>query len=319
MHRILLLMALIGLLTSCDKQDVVTPTPADNNFLFEATPAERPIDLTPAEWVLDTQLSDQFNASTISAAKWDKNPNDWGPWSWESENTYTKEGILHLRMEYEEHSARGMDMFYTSGIIRSLDTITYGYVEARMKGLPLYPTASPAFWLYSLGGELDKWGIRGIEEGDVRYTEVDVVELLQGNWNPATNDRFGPEIMDCNLHVVLIENGQEVRKRPREFPYLLKTEYAAPWDPRDDYHTYGADIAPDKITFYIDGIKIAEKENLYWHLPMHVTFSLGLRYPHVAYNNCPNGLWRCPVPGEATADGFPSEAKVDWVRCYRKK
>ena len=191
-------------------------------------------------------------------------------------------------------------------------------MEAKIKGLPVYPTASPAFWLYSIGSNLDQWGLRGNEEGDVRYAEIDVVELLQGNWNPETGNRFGPELMDCNLHVVLIENGKEVRKRPGNFPEMLKTEYYAPWDPRDDYHTYGAEIAPDKITFYIDGMKIAEKENLYWHLPMHVTLSLGLRYPHVTYNNCPDGLWRCPVPGAATREGFPSNMKVEWVRCYRK-
>ena len=308
---------------SCSKAEEETeqsePIDVPDPYEFDANPADRPIDLNPDEWELDKSLSDHFNTNSIQKSKWDNDVNDWGPWSWEPENAYHEDGILNLRMRYEEHSDRGMNMYYKSGIIRSLDTISCGYMEARIKGIPLYPSASPAFWLYSIGSELDQWGLRGSEEGDPRYNEVDIVELTQGNWNPETDDRFPPELMDCNLHVVLMEGGKEVRKLPGQFPELLKTEYTAPWDPRDDYHTYGAEISPEKITFYIDGVKIAEKENLYWHLPMHVTLSLGLRYPHVTYNNCPNNLWRCPVDEAATQEGFPTEMKVDWVRCYRKK
>ena len=58
---------------------------------------------------------------------------------------------------------------------------------------------------------------------------------------------------------------------------MLKTEYTAPWDMRGEYQTYGAHIVKDKITFYIDGEIIEEKENLYWHFPMYVTLSLRLR------------------------------------------
>ncbi len=285
---------------------------------FETEKAERPIDLNPDEWILDESLSDQFD-SGLNNSKWNANPNDWGPWSWEPDNAYTEDNKLQLRIRYEEHTARGMDMYYKSGIVRSKDTISYGFYEAKIKGLPLYPTASPAFWLYSLGDDLDKWGLRGNEEGDVTYAEIDVVELLQGNWDPETKERFPPEVMDCNLHVAIIENGKNVRKRPRAFPEMLKTEYRAAWDPRDDYHTYGAEVNRDQIIFYIDGVKISEKENLYWHVPMRMTLSLGLRYPHVTYHNCPDGLWRCPVPDAATQAGFPATMEVDWVRAYRKK
>lgn len=293
------------------------PQQEEEEDSYDVDLADRPIDIDPSSWKLDEQLSDHFTSNTVSA-KWNRDVADWGPWSWEPDNAFVEDGALNLRMRYEEHSTRGMELFYKSGIIRSLDTISYGYVEARIKGIPIYPSASPAFWLYSLGSELDAWGLRGIEEGDVRYTEIDVVELTQGNWNPETRLRFDPEVMDLNLHTAIVENGQTVRKFPGEFPEMLKTEFRAPWDPRDAYHTYGAHISKDKITFYIDGFKISEKENLYWHFPMHVTLSLGLRYPHVTYNNCPDGLRRCPVSDAATQDGFPSQTKVDWVRCYRK-
>lgn len=284
-----------------------------------ASSAERPIDLNPEEWELDENLTDHFDAADVNTEIWNKDPNDWGPWSWEPDNAYQEEGSLNLRMRYEEHSARNMDMFYKMGMIRSLDTISYGYVEAKMKGIEVYPAASPAFWLYSLGYELDEWGLRDMEEGTVRYSEIDMVEMQQGNYNPETDDRFGVERTDHNLHMAIVENGETVRRWPGEFPEIQKLEYDAPFDPRNEFHTYGADITPEKITFYIDGYPIGEKANLYWHLPMHITLSLGLRYPHVTWNNCPNGLDRCPVPEAATEEGFPATAQVDWVRCYRRK
>jgi beta-glucanase (GH16 family) len=280
---------------------------------------ESPVISNPNEWELDTNLSDEFSGNSINNSKWNNNPSDWGPWSWEPDNAYQKDNNLSIRMRYEEH-ARGVytKLFYKSGIIRSLDTITYGYVEAKIKGIHTFPGASPAFWLYSIGRELDGWNLRENTEGAIRYSEVDVVEMLQSNWTQG-HGWDGPEVIDCNLHTVVIENGKELWKRPGGYPELTKNVYNAPWDPREDYHTYGAEIAKNKVTWYIDGKKIAEKNNLYWHLPMHVTLSLGLRQPHVTYNNCPDGIDRCPVESEATATGFPTEMKVDWVRCYRKK
>lgn len=108
-------------------------------------------------------------------------------------------------------------------------------------------------------------------------------------------------------------------KRPGGYPELTKNEYHATWDPREDFHTYGAEVSPEKVVWYIDGVKVAEKPNVYWHLPMHLTVSLGLRWPHVGYKDCPGGAARCPVPSEATEEGFPTEMVVDWVRTYRKR
>lgn len=310
---------LLLVLFSCGEDEPERPPVVPDNYEFDEATAQRPIDLNPDEWELDEDLSDQFGSANIRSNKWLNNIDDFGPWSWHVDNTYQEDDILNIRMRYEEHTDRGMDMFYKTGIIRSLDTISYGYVEAKIKGMPTFPAASPAFWLNVKSDDLSDWGLLGDQEGDVQYAEIDVVELQQGNWDPDINARSGPKVMDCNLHYSTIQNGQTVRVFPNENPDLLKTKYTAPWDPRDDYHTYGAHVTPQKITFYIDGQPISEKDNLYWHLPMRITVSLGLRYPHVTYNNCPNGLTRCPVPSAATEDGFPSSMKVDWVRTYRKK
>lgn len=321
-----LILSMITFIIACGPDNADDGTePVIGNFDFPVDAADRPTDLNPSDWILDTKLSDQFNSAEVLSSKWNHDPADFGPWSWEPDNVIHEEGILKLRMRYEEHSERSMDMFYKSGMIRSLDTLTYGYVEAKIKGIQTYPAASPAFWLYSIGNELTSWGYRKNEEGSTHYAEVDVVEMLQGEWDPNAaagnpwDDRFPPEHMDHNLHTIVYENGAQVSKRPGSHPTLTKNTYVASSDPRDDFHTYGALIMPDKITWYVDGVQIAQKDNLHWHVPMHVTLSLGLRYPHVTYNNCPNNLWRCPVPSAATEDGFPTNMEVDWVRCYRKK
>lgn len=281
------------------------------------------------QWVYVKELSDEFDSESIDLSKWNNSSNDWGPWSWNKDNVSLKDGNLNIALTYEPHSTKrfsykngrrkvDVDLFYKSGIIRSKGYQVYGYYEARMKGIPTFPGSSPAFWIYSLNEEIKKMGLKGSNEGDVTYSEVDIVELQQAEWDKETRKNDGANIIDMNLHTRVIENGKEIWKRPGKYPELTQNKIHADFDARDDFHVYGADVSPEKITWYIDGKKVAEKPNLYWHLPMHVTLSLGLRYPHVTYNNCPDGLDRCTVPSKATPEGYPSAMQVDWVRVYKK-
>ena len=189
-----------------------------------------------------------------------------------------------------------------------------------MKGIPTFPGSSPAFWIYSLNEEINAMGLKNSEEGNVTYSEVDIVELQQSEWIHGSYKKYDDaNVIDMNLHTRVIENGKETWKRPGKYPELTRNKIQADFDARDDFHVYGAEVSKEKITWYIDGEKVAEKPNVYWHLPMHVTLSLGLRRPHVTYNNCPDGLERCPVPEEATSEGYPSAMQVDWVRVYKKR
>lgn len=85
-----------------------------------------------------------------------------------------------------------------------------------------------------------------------------------------------------------------------------------PWDPRDDYHVYGCHVTRDAITWYIDGHEVARATNKYWHLPMRVTLSLGLRSPYERYVDGE----RVAVPEKSIAAGFPTEMTVDYVRVW---
>ncbi|XQW86832.1 family 16 glycosylhydrolase [Thalassotalea piscium] len=301
-----------------------------------ASTSQQPSSFTPliesptrGDWQYVSQLSDEFNADKINLQKWTNDPNDWGPWSWDQKNTQVKDGNLNISLTYEEHTAKrwsghkekvDVNLFYKSGILRSHHYQTYGYYEVRMKGIPTFPGSSPAFWIYSLNEEINTMGLKTSEEGKPTYSEVDIVELQQSEWIEGSYKKYdGANVIDMNLHTRVIENGKEVWKRPGKYPELTRNKIQADFDARDDFHVYGAEVSEEKVTWYIDGKKVAEKPNIYWHLPMHVTLSLGLRRPHVTYNNCPDGLARCAVPEEATAKGYPSAMQVDWVRVYKKR
>ncbi len=253
-------------------------------------------------------FSDEFNNREINFDRW-KRSNSWGPWSWADDNVYQDDGLLHVRMCYDPHTRNGQELFYTSGILRSKETITYGYFEAKIKGNHTFPGTCPAFWLVSGNEQM-------IIDGDtITNSEIDIVEMLQMNWSDIREGASGANTIDCNLHMRMMENGKEIWKRPNSFPEICKGSWTAPWDPRDDYHVYAVENRPDSVIWYVDNQRVVAKKNIYWHLPMELIISMGLRHPHVKYVDGD----RYPVPEEATPDGFPTEMLVDWVRVWDKK
>lgn len=284
----------------------------------------------PTQWRYMAAYSDEFNDRRLNNKKWQNDPDDWGPWSWKKRNTKLKDGKLLITLDYKEHKAvrpspKGptkVDLFYESGIVRSKRKTTYGYYEARIKGVPTFPGSSPAFWLYSIGENAivtrQKPG-QPVEETQVIYSEVDIIEMQQAEGRRTSNKRDDVTVLDMNLHTRIIdENGNKKWMRPGMFPELTRNKMDAEFDPSKDFHIYGAEVTPESITWYLDGKPVFTKDNKYWHLPMHVTLSLGLRWPHVTYRDCPNGMGRCPVPSAATEDGYPTTMEVDWVRSYTR-
>lgn len=254
--------------------------------------------------------SDEFNEDKIDPDKWNIDSKDFGPWSWEPENVVQKDGSMRLRMMQKDHQRRGEQLHYTSGMARIDQTITYGYFEARIKGCSRYPGACPSFWLYSIG---PKNRYKASDGETVAYSEIDIVELQQSDYDFETKKHFPVTRIDCNLHTVLMKDGKRVWSRPNNAPEICKTHFDSPWDPREDYHVYAVKNTKEEIVWYIDGKEVGRKPNLYWHLPMHVTLSLGLRYPFVTYNEGQ----MAPVPEKTTAEGFPTHMSVDYVRVWR--
>ena len=260
-----------------------------------------PLRPDPAGWKLVAELSDEFAGGSVDQTKWDAAPGSWGPWSWDPKSAFLDKGALRLRMVYEPHTRDNQNLFYKSGILRARQEITYGYFEARIKGCRVFPGACPSFWMYSSGHRL----------GKLRYSEVDFVEMLQ-TLVPKTD----PCVLDCNLHCqVENEKGEAIWIRPKQDPTLCKHIWTAPWDPRDNFHVYGCEVRPKTITWYVDGAKVASAENRYWHLPMKVTLSLGLRSPYERYVQGN----RIAVSETSTARGFPTEMQVDYVRTWTRE
>jgi beta-glucanase (GH16 family) len=275
------------------------------------------------EWVLRGNRSDDFNGEQVDWRKWTKTPEKFGAWSWDNESNATvANGILTLTLTLRRSQApapvaggKGKPggesvVSFTSGMLKSYAKGTYGYYEARIKGAPLFPGACPSFWLYS------KIDDTQIQPEAVRYSEVDIVELTQRGGGMPGNER----ITDHNLHTILSNGTSGVKgrawHRPHDARYKVAQaiEYKAPFDPRDDFHTYGCLVSKDVIIWYVDSVEIGRKPNAHWHKEMNVALSLGLRAPYAVWQN--NRL----VPSQdQPAGSFPTSMSVDYVRVWELK
>jgi len=252
----------------------------------------------PPDWKLLSAASDEFNAAGLDLGKWESDPGSWGTWSWDPRNVAQGGGRLALTMVHAPHERAKRTLFYKSGIVRSKAEVTYGYFEARIKGCHLFPGASPAFWLYSLGSY----------PGRVSYAEIDVVEMQQDS-GPVKR----PRMLDFNLHGRIRQgNGSEVTIGPGKNPELCEHRWRANFDPRNDFHVYSALVTAKRIIWYVDGQEVASEENPHWHLPMRVVLSLALRAPYVREE----GGEKYPVPEKASGKGFPTTMEVDYVRVW---
>jgi len=271
---------LIGIVSTCIVQG-------------QSKQVQQPVGIS-GEWNKIEELTDEFDTLVIDKEKWNNNVADWGVWSWEPENAFLHNGSLHVRMSFEPHKRGGEQLYYKSGIVRSIKPITYGYFEARIKGCSRFPGVCPAFWMK---GDLDG-----------ESSEIDFMEIQEIEKNISQ--------IDCNLHANTMDNGKKVWHRERR-------HWNAPWDPRDDFHIYGCENTPDSIHWYIDGNKVLSAKNEYFHLPMYVMLSMGVRTP-LRYFAAPNpehpeAQRAFADPKTSTAEGFPTEMLVDWIRVWQRK
>lgn len=273
-----------------------------------------PLHPGPNAWQLVSDLSDEFDASGVDTSKWFTTMKPWGDRAWTPENVIQKDGLLHVLATYEPHTNKGERFFYKLGILQSLKKTTYGLFEARVKGCSRFPGLCPAFWLYSNGKAASDFNPRFPK---VTYSEIDIFEIQQGLWHPEFKQTVGSNYIDLNLHTRIINaEGKEIWQRPNSLPDVCRHGWEAPWNPADDYHIYGCENTPEKITWFIDGKPVAEARNLYWHLPMSVTFTMELRPPLIKWAGEEG---RVPVPEASTPDGFPTEMLVDYVRVWQRK
>lgn len=128
-------------------------------------------------------------------------------------------------------------IFYTSGMLKTINSIGFGYVEVRCK-VPVHPGSCAAIWFTGCGSN--------------QYGEIDIMEYLQGSGDPVIMPRK-------------YTNGIWVNLNSCGYNYDSLTGYAASkvehgvveWDSSipdiSSYHTYGCEWMPNRITWYFDG------------------------------------------------------------------
>lgn len=266
----------------------------------------RPMTATPDQsWVIRWDRSDDFNGDGIDWRKWNPTPEKFNAWAWDNEsNVAVADGFASITMR---HGASDADSPFTSGMLKSYAVGTYGYYEARIKAAEVFPGVCPSFWMYS------KIDDSLVAKGEIRYSEIDIVELTQRGNRVSGNER----IMDHNLHAVVSSGEKGIAgrawRRPNDerFAKSQANEYKSPFDPRDDFHTYGCLVSRQEIVWYVDGMEVGRKPNELWHRKMNVALSLGLRAPYAVFKN--NRLF---ADATQSADGFPTAMLVDYVRVW---
>lgn len=277
--------------------------------------------------------TDTFDGSSLDSSKWINNPNDLviGAWTFDEDNAWLADGKLNIAVTQETHTRSFSDacwdgvaggtprtvqreLYYKSGAVKSTNDGVYGYYEASIKGVKVFPGLSPAFWLYSDGHPYNDAGT----PGSVDYSEIDIVELQQADWHgPGPNDADPINVSDHNLHARIFDhNGNKIWLRPKPNPETQLLKFEANHDPSDDFHTYAVENRRDRIFWYVDGELIGSKPNTYWHRPMHIIFSMGLRRQFIYYN--PDCQRADPNPNNVTSEGFPEDAtmQVDYVKTW---
>ena len=321
MNRNLVIIVIASLLIVACKAKEVT-TVKKNKAKVENDVKPFLAESSNSNWQLVSSLSDEFNDSKVNWSKWYKDaylPNTTG-WKWNNEvNVNLVNGVAELTMRYNANNENDKGTYFKSGILKSKETFTKGYVEARIKGAVIDVPGPkngfgvcPSFWLYS---NFD----RDVADGEVIYCEIDVVELQQFDWYKGHLDDIFDT--DHNLHLVKKINGKGVWFRPKKHPETQLNKHRLEKDPSKNYHIYGCEVTDTTITWYVDGVKIASKPNTSWYRPMNVTASLGLRRPFVKFYNNANRAVNPMVDEEAKKQlqGMPTTMYVDYIRVWTKK
>jgi beta-glucanase (GH16 family) len=189
-------------------------------------------------------------------------------------------GILSIIASSSEPAilkAAGSWAKYTSGLLTSQYSFSqrYGYFEIRAK-LPTGRGVWPAFWLLPT----DKtWP-----------PEIDILEAFGDTSSEGQGGR-------SDIHYAI--HSQD-KKYSCEGWYDTKTDVTA------GFHTYGADVEPDGVTYYFDGAPYAHcPPDTEPHKPMYLLLNLAIGSAQ---------SWPT-APDSSTV--FPTSFLIDYVRAYQ--
>lgn len=279
-------------------------SPADGaNRLSFTRPEDRNVPVFPPAWLGQRPpvegdwvrtLDENFDGNALDTNRWTTR----FPWDgpqpgqlqrYSPDNVEVSDGILIItaakKHGHENNDPRLGTRDYTSGLVQSYDKWSqlYGYYEARIK-IPYTRGLWPAFWMMPDRGRdsgLTMWQRRDTGNGAM---EIDIMEILS-EWGPGRNsvavhwDGYGSEHQQWGTSQI----------------------YYGPTP--DGWHAYGVLWEPGKLTWFVDGKKVAELEN-----------------PRVS--NVPSYLkLNIQIGGWATRDvddaNLPASMQVDYVRAWQ--
>lgn len=269
----MLLLALA--LISCDS----SPDSGEEETAIEAPPG----------WAL--VWNDEFNGSSIDAAKWNHEVNASGGgnnelqyYTQRKKNSFVENGNLVI----EAHRERFMDVEgtrdYTSARMttRGRGDWKYGRFEIRAR-LPKGQGIWPAIWMMPTASEYGGWAASG---------EIDIMEIIGSK----------PDLLHGTLHF----GGSYPNNQSSGSSHQLSSGSLS-----SEFHTYAIEWKGGEIRWYIDDFLYSRKTewnsaNAAYPAPFDKEFFMIL-------NVAVGGNW----PGSPDASTvFPQRMEVDYVRVY---
>jgi len=254
-------------------------------------------DPPPAGWTL--AWADEFDDGALDPARWTaQHLSTFGDGNSElaclmnrPENVFERGGTLTIRARKEttpvtcgSSDARFPDgRSYTSGMLRTTASWTYGRFEMRAK-LPTSPGDSkglwPAFWMRPAAGGTG---------------ELDILEAIGSSPGGNTAQRIHQTIWY-----------DYAGTHPKETFTALTA-----FDPSAGFHTYAVEWDPGQIRWYVDG-------RLTWSRTTSSTAWLEPAFSKpffIRLNLAVGGSW----PGSPdSATSFPADYAIDYVRVYQR-
>ena len=207
-------------------------------------------------WRRVHEMSDEFSGSTLDDEKWWDHYPAWHgrvPARFLPENIKIGDGKLSLTLRKDttlprerlHKDVQGEYFDYSSAAVVSKTAITYGCFEVKIK--PAHATCTSSFWFN--GG--------GVNEQEVkRRVEIDVFELAAGH--EGRENLFG-----MNMHV---------SEEPETEGHWSNWE--APFNWSEDFHTVNLVWSPEWIRYYVDGHCVRTTRNVAWHVPLQMVFDM---------------------------------------------
>ncbi|MCL2061187.1 MAG: glycoside hydrolase family 16 protein [Firmicutes bacterium] len=256
-----------------------------------------------------TTFYDKFEGNSLDMSKWIHQEGtgwEYGIWGWGNsekqsyhrENVRVQDGILRLEAK-KERRADDAHFEYTSAKLVTFDTRynthtfsqKYGRFEARIRMTKAVQGMWPAFWMMPRNSVYGGWPRSG---------EIDIMEMM---------GRF-PNRASSALH--FYEWGGH---------YYEHNEYTLPNGGNiTQWHIYGVEWTPERITFLINGVPHLTLPNyMYGTTPANSNQTVTASSPfdqefYLILNLAVGGMFdghRLPPDGE-----LPVELQIDWVRAY---